>query len=344
MDAGGSGQALLGSDVVLATGGIGALFPSTTNPPGADGAGLALALAAGAAPRDMEFVQFHPTALDVGTGSLPLITEALRGAGARLRDGAGRLLMADAHPLGDLAPRDIVARRVWQARYDTGAVTLDARALAIDCPRAFPTVLSACLQHGIDPAGCRFRSPQPHISTWADCARTTSAAPASTGYMPWARLPAAASTVATGWPAIRCWSAWCLGDAWGRTSPSILLLRRMRAMNTWLHLKWSRADQAWINRHCNCSATPWVMPRARCARRKVCARPAQRLRRWHDMAGRRVWRRTYWRAPVDASKASVRTGAQMMRSRHRPPQLLRRDSGFLISGLMPCRITDGNVR
>ncbi len=151
VDIGGRSETLPGSDVVLATGGIGALFPSTTNPPGANGAGLALALAAGATPRDLEFVQFHPTALDVGAGSLPLVTEALRGAGARLRDGAGRLVMAAAHPLGDLAPRDIVARRVWQARRETGAVTLDARGLAIDWERAFPTVLAACLQHGIDP-------------------------------------------------------------------------------------------------------------------------------------------------------------------------------------------------
>jgi L-aspartate oxidase len=151
VDNGGSSQTLFGSDVVLATGGIGALFPSTTNPPGANGAGMALALAADAASRDLEFVQFHPTVLDVGAGSLPLVTEALRGAGARLRDGTGRLVMADVHPLGDLAPRDIVARRVWQAREETGSVTLDARGLAIDWPRAFPTVLAACLQHGIDP-------------------------------------------------------------------------------------------------------------------------------------------------------------------------------------------------
>lgn len=151
VDNGRTSQTLLGSAVVLATGGIGTLFPSTTNPPGADGAGLALALAAGATPRDLEFVQFHPTALDIGTGSLPLITEALRGAGARLRDGDGHFVMAGAHSLGDLAPRDIVARRVWQARRDTGAVTLDARGLAIDWSRAFPTVLATCLQHGIDP-------------------------------------------------------------------------------------------------------------------------------------------------------------------------------------------------
>ena len=103
------------AEVVLATGGIGALFARTSNPLGADGAGLALGLAAGAQPRDLEFVQFHPTALDVPRGHcLPLVTEALRGAGARLRDDEGRLLMAGMHPLGDLAPRDVVARRVWQ--------------------------------------------------------------------------------------------------------------------------------------------------------------------------------------------------------------------------------------
>ena len=90
--------------VVLATGGIGALFARTSNPPGADGAGLALGLAAGALPRDLEFMQFHPTALDVPAGHcLPLVTEALRGAGARLHDAQGRLLMEGVHPLGDLA-------------------------------------------------------------------------------------------------------------------------------------------------------------------------------------------------------------------------------------------------
>ena len=98
------------TDVVLATGGIGALFAATTNPPGADGAGLALALVAGAAARDLEFLQFHPTALDVpGMSPLPLVTEALRGAGAVLLDEAGTRLMPGVHPLADLAPRDGVA-------------------------------------------------------------------------------------------------------------------------------------------------------------------------------------------------------------------------------------------
>jgi L-aspartate oxidase len=138
------------SAVVLATGGIGALFARTSNPPGADGAGLALACAAGARMRDLEFVQFHPTALAIDDHNLPLLTEALRGAGAVLRDRTGRALMAGVHPLADLAPRDIVARHVWQAQHDGGA-RLDARAIAGDWMQRFPTVLAACLGHGFDP-------------------------------------------------------------------------------------------------------------------------------------------------------------------------------------------------
>jgi L-aspartate oxidase len=140
-----------GRAVVLATGGIGGLFPATSNPADADGGGLALAMAAGAAIRDLESVQFHPTALAVpGMHSLPLVTEALRGAGARLLDRDGQPLMAGVHPLGDLAPRDIVARRVAAAVRDGGA-WLDARHIGAAWPTAFPTVLAACLAHAIDP-------------------------------------------------------------------------------------------------------------------------------------------------------------------------------------------------
>ena len=140
-----------GRAVVLATGGIGGLFPATSNPADADGGGLALAMAAGAAARDLEFVQFHPTALAVpGLHSLPLVTEALRGAGARLLDRDGHPLMVGVHPLGDLAPRDIVARRVAAAVRDGGA-WLDARHLGAAWPTAFPTVLAACLAHAVDP-------------------------------------------------------------------------------------------------------------------------------------------------------------------------------------------------
>lgn len=137
--------------VVLATGGVGALFARTSNPPGADGAGLALGLAAGAVPRDLEFMQFHPTALDVAGHCLPLVTEALRGAGARLLDAAGQPLMTGLHPLGDLAPRDVVARRIWQVQRDGGQVWLDARDVIGEWTARFPTVLALCRAHGFDP-------------------------------------------------------------------------------------------------------------------------------------------------------------------------------------------------
>lgn len=151
-EASGQQREMPAAAVVLATGGIGALFARTSNPVGADGNGLALGMAAGASPRDLEFVQFHPTALDIaGAHCLPLVTEALRGAGARLLDAAGRPLMAGVHPLGDLAPRDIVARRVWQSGRDHAPVWLDARELEIDWVQSFPTVLAACLAHDIDP-------------------------------------------------------------------------------------------------------------------------------------------------------------------------------------------------
>jgi L-aspartate oxidase len=139
-------------DVVLATGGIGALFAATTNPPGADGAGLALALAVGARARDLEFMQFHPTAHAVpGIRPLPLVTEALRGAGAVLCDAQGRRLMAGVHALADLAPRDLVARRLWSEQRAGGQVSLDATGLDTIAWRQFPTVRSFCLAHGIDP-------------------------------------------------------------------------------------------------------------------------------------------------------------------------------------------------
>ncbi len=155
-DSCGREQEMGASAVVLATGGIGALFARTSNPPGADGNGLALGLRVGARARDIEFVQFHPTALDIaGSHCLPLITEALRGAGAHLQDGAGRRLMAGLHPQQDLAPRDIVARQVWHAHRREGAAWLDARELKPGWESHFPTVLAACLAHGIDPRSQR---------------------------------------------------------------------------------------------------------------------------------------------------------------------------------------------
>lgn len=137
--------------VVLATGGIGGLYARSTNPTGHRGTGLALALAAGARLRDLEFVQFHPTALAVEGERLPLVTEALRGAGAVLRDARGGLAMDGIDPRGDLAPRDVVARRLFQLQAEGGAC-LDATALPAGWTARFPTVTALCRAHGIDPA------------------------------------------------------------------------------------------------------------------------------------------------------------------------------------------------
>lgn len=136
--------------VVLATGGLGGLYARSTNPAAHRGSGLALALAAGARLRHLEYVQFHPTALAVAGERLPLVSEALRGAGAVLRDALGRPAMAGIDARGDLAPRDVVARRLWALDREGGA-WLDATALPADWTRAFPTVVAACRAHGLDP-------------------------------------------------------------------------------------------------------------------------------------------------------------------------------------------------
>lgn len=141
--------------VVLATGGLGHLYAATTNPDGSTGDGVALALWAGAAVSDVEFVQFHPTMLYTGAagGRRPLISEALRGEGARLVDARGEAVTDGVHPMGDLAPRDVVAAAIDARLRATGdrCVYLDARHLA-EVAQRFPTVTAACRQAGIDPA------------------------------------------------------------------------------------------------------------------------------------------------------------------------------------------------
>ncbi|GAA5168243.1 L-aspartate oxidase [Pseudonocardia eucalypti] len=141
--------------VLLATGGYGQLFASTTNPDTATGDGLALALRAGAVAADLEFVQFHPTVLYTGPGARgrrPLVTEAVRGHGAVLVDGAGRRVMTGVHPLADLAPRDVVSAAIARRLAASGApcVYLDATGIA-DFPTRFPTVHAACAAIGVDP-------------------------------------------------------------------------------------------------------------------------------------------------------------------------------------------------
>ena len=142
--------------VVLATGGIGSLWRETTNPVEGTGDGLALAARVGARLADLEFVQFHPTALlpaEHGDGSrLPLLTEALRGAGALLLDQSGRRFMLDEHPLAELAPRDIVARAIARRAAAGERVLLDLRpALAAKGEASFPQALTLCRRAGYEP-------------------------------------------------------------------------------------------------------------------------------------------------------------------------------------------------
>jgi L-aspartate oxidase len=138
--------------VVLATGGLGALYRYTTNPPGQWGSGLAVAARAGATLTDLEFVQFHPTALASGADPLPLVSEAVRGEGATLVDGTGRSIMADIDARGDLAPRDVVARAVSRTLRTGGQAFLDARTRpGAAFPQRFENIFAACTAAGIDP-------------------------------------------------------------------------------------------------------------------------------------------------------------------------------------------------
>jgi L-aspartate oxidase len=162
----------LAPSVVLATGGLGQLYLRTTNPVEATGDGLAMAARAGARLVDLEFVQFHPTALaekrphprplshlpptpPPGEGReapLPLLTEALRGEGAVLIDGKGRRFMLDEHPDAELAPRDVVARAIWRRLAAGDEVFLDARAAVGESfPERFPQVFQLCRERGVDP-------------------------------------------------------------------------------------------------------------------------------------------------------------------------------------------------
>ena len=142
---------LRSSRVVLATGGIGGLFAHSTNPRGAIGLGLAMAAHAGAELADMEFVQFHPTALDIGADPMPLVSEAVRGEGAALIDEAGTRFMAG-QGRAELEPRDIVARAVWRHIQLGHRVFLDARsALGQHFAERFPAITAVCRRAGIDP-------------------------------------------------------------------------------------------------------------------------------------------------------------------------------------------------
>ncbi len=143
--------------VVLATGGIGQIYASTTNPLVSTGDGVAAALRAGAIVRDLEFVQFHPTVTWLGPrsrGQQPLVSEAVRGEGAFLVDDAGERFMLGQHELADLAPRDVVAKAILRRMREQGAahLWLDARHFGDEKWRVrFPTIHATLLARGIDP-------------------------------------------------------------------------------------------------------------------------------------------------------------------------------------------------
>ncbi|USZ70765.1 L-aspartate oxidase [Natronosalvus halobius] len=142
-----AGHPIYAGTTILATGGIGSLYARSTNPEGATGDGIAMAALAGADVADLEYVQFHPTAY-AGSGEPFLLSEALRGEGALLRNGDGDRFMPDYHPDAELAPRDVVARAVATEREATGEVVLDVDPIAFETE--FPALAEACRDRGVD--------------------------------------------------------------------------------------------------------------------------------------------------------------------------------------------------
>ncbi|MEA2579753.1 MAG: L-aspartate oxidase [Actinomycetota bacterium] len=161
-----SGEELRGDRVVLATGGACGIFGRHTGPDASTGGGLALAWEAGAALADLEFVQFHPTALTVPGHPARLLTEALRGEGALLLDADGRRFMPALHPRAELAPRDVVARAEFRVMEETGRpVFLDATGV-VDVVTRFPTADAQCREVGLDIAEDRIPvAPAAHYFT-----------------------------------------------------------------------------------------------------------------------------------------------------------------------------------
>src|SRR5918997_1850971 len=143
---------IIADATVLATGGCGQVFRYTTNPVVATGDGYAIAHRAGAKLADMEFVQFHPTALDTPENPLALISEAVRGEGAVLLNEEGKRFMSRRHRLAELAPRDVVAREIFREKAGGRRVWLDARKLGRRFVKSFPGIFALCRARGIDPS------------------------------------------------------------------------------------------------------------------------------------------------------------------------------------------------
>jgi len=146
----GKAMEIIADATVLATGGCGQIYRYTTNPVVATGDGFAIAHRAGVTLADMEFVQFHPTALDTPENPLALISEAVRGEGAILVNSRGVRFMKGRHRLAELAPRDVVARAIFREQ-KKGPVFLDARKLGDRFAERFPGIFALCKARGIDP-------------------------------------------------------------------------------------------------------------------------------------------------------------------------------------------------
>jgi len=249
--------------VVIATGGIGGLFLHGTNPAGSFGQGLALAARAGAVMADLEFIQFHPTALDNGSFPQKLISEAVRGEGAILIDEKGDRFMADV-PGAELAPRDIVARAVWRHMSAGHRVFLDARNVrGLDFARRFPAITALCREAGIDPVTQTIPvRPAAHYhmaaypSTWPGEPRSMVSGLA-------AKPPAPACMVQTGSPAIRCLRRRCAAAG----LPEILP-RRPRSGGAVFGFLTEKSGAIQLQSGPSCRAPP-----ACCATAKACARP-----------------------------------------------------------------------
>ena len=167
--------------VVIACGGYGQVFASTSNPPAVTGDGIAMAMRAGLAVRDVEFVQFHPTVLWRGPGARgqqALVSEAVRGEGAVLYDAAGERIMKGVHPQEDLAPRDVVSAAISARMAEAPGgvddhVYLDATNMGGRFHERFPTITAACREIGIDPATERIPvAPRGSLQLWGDHGRS----------------------------------------------------------------------------------------------------------------------------------------------------------------------------
>ena len=195
---------IIADATVLATGGCGQVYRYTTNPVVATGDGYAIAHRAGVTLADMEFVQFHPTALDTPENPLALISEAVRGEGAILVNERGVRFMLKVHADAELAPRDVVARAIFREQ-KRHRVYLDARKLGRGFAKRFPGIFALCGARGIDPrkdlipvtpAGALHDGRRRHRPEWA--------VRACRGSTPWAKWRARGCTARTGWRRTRC--------------------------------------------------------------------------------------------------------------------------------------------